>query len=144
MLTKLQLEHSDYKKLIIRDVNNYIAIGTDNKVKCKGAFEWEDLNKKKVSVLHKNKSFLIIPKAIYAYFVKGISPEEFLRNNQDIMDYCAGVKSKGQYYFESHIVEKGELKTSRLQRIIRYFISNDGSKIVKRNPDGRGIQIEFG
>lgn len=144
LLTKLQLEHSEYKKMIIRDVNNYIAVGTDDKVKCKGAFEWEDLSKKKVSVLHKNKSFLIIPKAIYAYFVKGIAPEEFLANNQDIMDYCAGVKSKGQWYFESHIVDKGELKITRLQKIIRYFISNDGSKIVKRNPDGRTIQIESG
>ena len=181
LLTQLNLEHDQYQKMIIRDVNNYMAVFTEREakadpkenltaeqvwkklqknlsylfrqdgdkyyytpVKCKGAFEWEDLAKKKVSVLHKNKSFLIIPKAIYAYFVKGIPPEEFLANNQDIMDYCAGVKSKGQWYFESHIVEKQELKITRLQKIIRYFISNDGSKIVKRNPDGRTIQIESG
>lgn len=144
IMTKLALEHDEYKKMIIRDVNNYIAISKDDKVKCKGAFEWEDLSKKKVSVLHKNKSFLIIPKAIYAYFVHGTAPEDYLARNQDIYDYCAGVKSKGQWYFQSHEIEMGEVKVTRLQKIIRYFISNSGKKIVKRNPDGRTIQIESG
>ena len=98
LMTKLDLEHDEYSKMIIRDVNNYIAISKKGKVKCKGAFEWEDLAKKKVSVFHKNKSFLIIPKAIYAYFVNGIEPRTFLMQNQDILDYCAGVKSKGVWF----------------------------------------------
>lgn len=143
-LTKLSLEHDEYKKMIIRDVNNYIAINTKDKVKCKGAFEWEDLEKKKVATFHKNKSFLIIPKAIYAYFVHGIDPENFLRNNTDVMDYCAGVKSKGAWYYEERYVDKGELKIKRLQKIVRYYVSKSGGKIVKCHPDGREIQVESG
>lgn len=143
-LTKLSLEHDEYKKMIIRDVNNYIAVNIKDKVKCKGAFEWEDLEKKKVATFHKNKSFLIIPKAIYAHFVHGIKPEDFLRDNRDLMDYCAGVKSKGAWYYEQRYVDKGELKIHRLQKIVRYFVSNDGSKIVKCHPDGREIQVESG
>jgi len=144
VLTQLNLEHDQYSKMIIRDVNNYIAVYKNGKVKCKGSFEWEDLYKKKVSVFHKNKSFLIIPKAIYAYFTQGVVPEDFLAENQDIYDYCAGVKAKGSWYFEEHYVEKNELKVNRLQKIIRYFISNQGVKLVKRNPDGRTIQVESG
>lgn len=143
-LTKLSLEHDQYKKMIIRDVNNYIAINKEDKVKCKGAFEWEDLDKKKVATFHKNKSFLIIPKAIYAYFVNGIDPETFLSQNKQITDYCAGIKSKGAWYFEEQSVNGGQLSVKRLQKIVRYFISNNGSKLVKRNPDGRLIQVEAG
>ena len=143
-LTKLSLEHDEYKKMIIRDVNNYIAINKKDKVKCKGAFEWEDLEKKKVATFHKNKSFLIIPKAIYAYFVNGVHPEDFLRDNTDVMDYCAGVKSKGSWYYEERYVDKGALKVNRLQKIVRYYVSKNGGKIVKCHPDGREIQVESG
>jgi len=143
-LTQLSLEHDEYKKMIIRDVNNYIAISKKDKVKCKGAFEWEDLEKKKVATFHKNKSFLIIPKAIYAYFVQGIRPEDFVKNNRDIMDYCAGVKSKGAWFYEERYVDKGTLVIKKLQKIVRYYVSKNGGKIVKCHPDGREIQVESG
>jgi len=143
-LTKLSLEHDQYSKMIIRDVNNYMAVSKEGKVKSKGAFEWEDLDKKKVSTFHKNKSFLIIPKAIYAYFVNNIEPEEFLEQNNNIFDYCAGVKAKGGWYFEERNVVNGELKIKKLQKIIRYYISTTGSKLIKCNPDGREIQAESG
>lgn len=143
-MTQLSLEHDQYKKMIIRDVNNYIAISKEDKVKCKGAFEWEDLHKKKVAVFHKNKSFLIIPKAIYAYFVHGTDPEVFLSQNKEITDYCAGVKAKSGWYFEEQYVDNGQLIVNRLQKIVRYYVSNTGSKLVKCHKDGRVIQVEAG
>jgi hypothetical protein len=143
-MTQLSLEHDEYSKMIIRDVNNYIAVHKNGKVKCKGAFEWEDLENKKVSVFHKNKSFLIIPKAIYAYFVHKIKPEDFLAQNQSIFDYCAGVKAKAGWKFEETCVHKGELSVTPLQKIVRYYISNGGCKLIKKHTDGRQIQVEAG
>jgi hypothetical protein len=144
LLTQLQLEHDEYSKMVIADVNNYIAVYKNGKVKCKGKFEWEDLEKKKVAMLHKNKSFLIIPKAIYAYFVNGIPPEEFLAQNRSFYDYCAGVKAKGGWYYEERSLVKGELVTNKLQKIVRYYITKSGNKILKRHPDGREMQVEAG
>ncbi len=143
-LTGLTLEHERYRKLILRDVNNYIAISRSGKVKCKGAFEWEDLDLKKVSVLHKNKSFLVIPKAIHGYFVKGIPPEEFLDNHTHILDYCAGARCKSGWWFEERYVEGGVVKCSRIQKIIRYYVSREGVKLVKCHRDCREIQLEAG
>lgn len=143
-LTQLQLEHDEYSKMIIRDVNNYIAINKKGKVKCKGAFEWEDLDNKKVAAFHKNKSFLIIPKAIYAYFVDGVKPEEFLAKNRNIADYCAGVKSKGEWKLHAVEVTDSIVNYTPLQKIVRYYISNNGGKITKKHPDGREIQVEAG
>lgn len=144
LLTQLQLEHDEYSKMVIADVNNYIAVHKSGKVKCKGKFEWEDLEKKKVAMLHKNKSFLIIPKAIYAYFVNGIPPEQFLAENRSFYDYCAGVKAKGGWYYEERSLVKGELVTNKLQKIVRYYVTKSGNKILKRHPDGREMQVEAG
>ncbi len=138
-LTSLQLEHDTYSKIVLGDVNNYIAVTEDGKSKCKGRFEYKDL------ALHKNKSFLIIPKALHAYFVEGIAPEEFLKENRNIFDYCGGVKIKGDWkYVEKHI-KNGVYAEKKLQNTIRYYICNSGSKIVKINKsDGREIQTEAG
>lgn len=143
-LTNLSLEHDEYTKLILADVNNYLAVNKAGKVKCKGRFEWEDLSKKKVASLHKNKSFLVIPKAIYEYFVNGVKPEDYLESNKNVFDYCGGVKTKGNWQMQSHDIEMGEHIVQNLQKLNRYYISNDGVKLVKVNPDGRKIQIESG
>jgi hypothetical protein len=95
--------------------------------------------------LHKNKSFLIIPKAIYNYFVNDIDPETFLNENQNIFDYCGGVKIKGDWKFYEHSIVNGIFEKKPLQHTIRYFISNSGSKIIKTNLlDEREIQVESG
>ena len=138
-ITQLQLEHDTYSKIILGDVNNYIAVTEDGKSKCKGRFEYDNL------ALHKNKSFLIIPKAIHAYFVDGIQPEDFLAQNQNIFDYCGGVKIKGDWEFYQHGILSGEPFMYLLQHTIRYFVSKSGSKIIKKNnTDGREIQVEAG
>lgn len=202
-ITRLELEHDEYKKMIIRDVNNYIAVSKKGKVKSKGAFEWEDLDKKKIAVLHKNKSALIIPKAIQAYFIDGIKPEDYLNSNTNIFDYCLGVKSKGGWYYETRelihdvpakfkkmdinqkrqyledngwekswsddnwvrstaknkeantgldtnsafhfeVQKESVVKKTKLQKIVRYFVSNSGTKMMKCHKDGREIQVEAG
>ena len=143
-LTQLALEHDQYSKMIIRDVNNYMAVSPKGKVKCKGAFEWEDLSNKKVATFHKNKSFLIIPKAIHAFFVHGIKPEDFLDQNTNIFDYCGAVKAKAGWHFVDRRIVSGQLVNNHLQKIIRYYISNGGGKLVKCHQDGREIQVESG
>ena len=138
-ITNLQLEHDTYSKIVLGDVNNYIAVTEDGKSKCKGRFEYDNL------ALHKNKSFLIVPKALHAYFVEGIEPEQFMEQNQNIFDYCGGVKIKGDWKFIEHSIVNGEFHKNNLQHTIRYYISNSGSKIIKTNLlDGREIQIESG
>ena len=138
-LTNLQLEHDKYSKIILGDVNNYIAITEDGKSKCKGRFEFANL------AMHKNKSFLVIPRAIHAYFVDGIKPEDYIKSVTNIFDFCGGVKIKGDWSFYEHKVVSGEYLIEKVQHTIRYFISNTGSKVIKKNnTDNREIQIEAG
>ena len=137
-MTQLLLESVEYKKMIIGDVNNYIAIYSDGKTKCKGRFEFEGLP------LHKNKSNLIIPKAWYEYFVNGVNPADYIKTNRNIFDYCTGSKIKGEWYFTERGVENGVFYERKLQKLVRYFVSKKGTKIIKCHPDGRQIQLESG
>lgn len=144
-LTKLTLEFNEYKSMFIRDVNNYISLYMDGKTKCKGEFEWEELANCKPSHLHKNKSFLIVPKAVYNFFIHNISPEMSLAENKNIFDYCGGVKAKGEWeFFETCLVD-GKVVENALQKVTRYYVSRKGCKMIKRNKsDGRVIQVEAG
>jgi hypothetical protein len=138
-MTNLLLEHDKYSKIVLGDVNNYIAVNEAGKSKCKGRFEYKDL------ALHKNKSFLVIPQALHAYFVDGVKPEKFIKENLNIFDFCGGVKIKGDWKFTEHKVVDGLYKEEPLQHTIRYYISKSGSKIIKKNnSDNREIQVEAG
>ena len=166
--TSLNLEHDKYQKLILADVNNYIGVNdyidvditkwrelkqsqphylfkvikdkfSFAPVKLKGRFDFHNLQ------LHKNKSKLVIPKAIYQYFVNDILPEQYLEENMNILDYCIGGKSKGDWKQIARSIIDGEFNEEPLQKINRYFISKNGVKILKKNnKDGREIQLEAG
>lgn len=167
-MTKLQLEHDIYKKIILGDVNNYIALHDYKEVKkedydqiknenphylfkqegdkyfvaqakCKGRFEFHNL------ALHKNKSFAVIPKAIYYYFIHGIEPKEYVKTNTNIFDYCGGKKIKGSWEFIANSIKDGEVVNEKLQATIRYYVGNEGVKIIKYNYiDERVTQLEAG
>ena len=126
--TKLTLEYANYSKMIIKDVNNYIAVYTNGKTKCKGSFEFENLP------LHKNKSALIIRIALFNYFVKGIDVEETIKNHTNIYDFCIGVRNKADSKFM--YLDKNA-NNFDLPKTLRYYISTSGVVIKKRFNDGR-------
>jgi hypothetical protein len=167
-ITNLELEHDTYRKLIVADVNNYIAVYDYKEVKkedydvlkkelphnlykeedgkyymagtkCKGMrFEFHDVP------LHKNKSFLVIRKALFYHFVHDQDPVEYIKNHKEIFDFCGGKRIRGEWEFEKMYVD-GDVKTEPVQETIRYYISNKGCKIIKRNKiDGREQQIQAG
>ena len=170
--TKLELEHDSYQKIVFGDVNNYIGLNDYQYVskekwesikrktphylfkvegdkyayaasKLKGRFNFHDL------ALHKNKSKLVVPKAIYYYFIHNTLPEDYLTKNNNILDYCIGAKSKGNWQQEARYIEGGEFFEEKLQKINRYYVCSkthdQAVKIVKKNKvDGREIQLEAG
>jgi hypothetical protein len=118
-----QLEYVYYSKLIQTSVNDYIAVKLNGDLKTKGDFvsEFE---------LHKNKSASIIPIALQNYYSKNIPIEETIYNHQNIYDFCCGVKSKsGAKLIHLNTKTSEEIQ---LQKVNRYFISNDGLNLLKR------------
>lgn len=138
-ITHLELEYLYYDKLIIKDVNNYIASYTEKdeqKVKQKGLFEYKNLP------YNKNKSYSIIPKALELYFLKGIPVKKTIEEEKDIFLFCRGIKAKSNSWYELVSLDGFTLKEEKLQKVNRYFISKKGGKIIKRYQDGRQSFVE--
>ena len=121
-ITNFTIESAVYKKIVYSTVNDYLAIKENGELKCKGDMEVAD-------ILHKNKSNSVIPLALQAYFEKGIKPEEFVLNHQNLYDFCARAKSSRNFHYEG-IDEKTGKKTV-YNKLIRYYISLQGEKLLK-------------
>lgn len=144
-VTKLNLEFADYQAMYIWDVNNYMANYTNGKTKCKGRFEWEAQQDHKVTHLYKNKSHLIVPKALFNYFINDVPPEKYLMENRNIYDYCAGIKIKGDHKFVQRCFFKQGFQDRNLQQTLRYYVATEGCQIFKiKTEDGSQTQIEAG
>jgi len=120
-----QLEYTEYKLLIQTSVNDYIAVKPSNEVKTKGDFV-SDFE------LHKNKSARIVPLALQKYFIDNINPEQFIKNHTNIFDFCLAIKGKGLNKFISF--NKLTQEEIELQKINIYYISNNGTNLLKKLP----------
>ena len=142
-LTKLQLEYNEYSKMIILDVNNYIAVYKDitKEPKCKGRCEFKDIP------LYKDKSHNIIPIAFYEYFVNNIPIETTILNHKNIFDFCAGKKAKkskesGNSRYELHNIIDNKLNIVKLSKTVRYYVSNKGQYLIKCYDNGNKEYVE--
>jgi hypothetical protein len=145
-LTKLQMERADYSKMHIRDVNNYLSVYTNGKIKRKGAYQYKDLE------WHKNQSALVVPMAAEAKMLYNTELSDFIVDwfkKGNVFDFMLRTKvprsSKLVLEFEDGRVEKQ-------QNICRYYPSNHGGSLIKIMPalegkeeDGeRRLGIEVG
>lgn len=132
-LTGLQLEEARYDRMYIRDVNNYIAIGTDGKAKLKGAY-WtpdplryhESIAEAQPVAWHKNFSNVASVRAAVANMIDGIDIETYLRTCFNPYDFCCAVKATGK----TQLVWGNQ----QVQKNTRYYISTDGEYLSKVMP----------
>ena len=138
--TGLQLEEAIYKRMSIRDVNNYLAEYENGSVKRKGAYEYD-------MEWHQNAGGLVIAKVAEKVLVENAPIRETLHNWPDIMDFMLRTKVPRS----SHLAIERDGVTSQLQNITRYYIAEGGGHLFKwmpplaKNPgQWRKIGVESG
>ncbi len=104
----VQFEREKYKSIVYSSVNDYIATLENGQLKKKGMFVTQP-------ELGNSSDFLIIPKLLEQYFIKGISPEDAIHKEYSIFDFCASQKVD-----RSYTVEWNDIKQQRLNR---YYVS---------------------
>ena len=121
----LQLEFAHYSKMIIRDVNNYIAVYVDGKVKRKGAYQYEGLG------WHQDQGGLVIPMAAEAAMLEGVDIEDFVRSHKNKYDFMLRTKVPRS----SKLVMLGPDGEDILQQnICRFYACNAGGELIKIMP----------
>ena len=141
--TKLNLEYVNYSKMIIADVNNYIAVSTKGKIKNKGRFEVDKVVGSEPAY-HKDNSFRIIPLALQEYFVNNIPVEQTIINHTNIYDFCGRQKFREGDHGEIHYLDNEVIIRKKQQKNVRYYISNKGAIFIKHYKKGTTELINKG
>lgn len=126
--THLHMSFDEFEKIIQKDVNNYLAVMYNGKVKSKGAYV-KSLNKL-------DYDLPIVNKAITEYFVNGTHPRETIMNCNDLIEFQKIVKVSSKYKFG---VWKGERLSDRTFRV---FASkrDDDTYIGKCKTEGATVE----
>lgn len=92
---KLILEEDKIRKIVQKDVNNYVMVFDNGKVKTKGAYvTWGIAAAGAFSI---NNNFTVVKKAVVDYFVNGTPVEETIHNCDDIFQFQIIAKAGGGY-----------------------------------------------
>lgn len=100
--TGFEYEETQYRCIAMKDVNNYLAITLDGKVKSKGLYA--------ESGLQKNPTMEVCSKAARQFLIDGTRPEIFIKKQKDIRDFVAvrGVSGGGVQHLKTHMVDDWE------------------------------------
>jgi hypothetical protein len=113
--TRMGLEFDEIERVIQRDVNNYIIVGKNGKVKRKGAVV------KKLSNL--DNDLPIVNQAVVDYFLKNIKPEETILNCNELIKFQKITKIGGNY---DYAVLNGKILKEKVNRVFASKDYNDG------------------
>ncbi len=117
----LDFEHNTYKSVFYRSVNSYLAIETNGKVKEKGEFV-------RNPDLGNSVDELIVPHALYKYFVEGVQPEDYIPSENNPFLFCRSNKIDKKY--------KVYWNGGKVQNLNRYYVSKKGAYLYKQKPGG--------
>lgn len=110
-ITNFETEETQYKALYSRDVNNYIAVKTDGKVKLKGAYA--------ESGLRKNPANEISVQAVIKHLSEGIPLEDTITSSGDINQFVTVRNVRGG------AVKVWEDRSEYLGKAIRWYYAKD-------------------
>lgn len=107
--TKMNLEHDLINKVVQKDVNNYIIVMDNGKIKSKGAYV------KSLNLL--DNDLPIVNKALMEYFINGVSVEDTINYCDELIEFQKVVKVSGKYNYALH----GDKILS--EKVLRVFAS---------------------
>ena len=131
--TALELEETQYQSIFIRDVNNYLAVDIDGKVKRKNAFNSFPDDKDYDGWWHKDFSALVVPRAVESELLGGMSAADFVMQHDDPFDFML--------LYRCPRGSKLTIDDVGQQQTLRYFIAYDGGALVKTSPPVAGTQV---
>lgn len=117
-----ELEFVEYRRMIMRDVNNYLMFGnTDNpkkRIKAKGAYVYMP-ERTELKEMAKGYIYPIIPKAVQEYYDKGIPVGDTILKEQSIYEFMRSERTS-QAKFEVLLRSRTE---QTLQKTNRWVVT---------------------
>ena len=114
-VTEFNLEHATYQKYVRQDVNNYVALKSDDTLKRKGLFAEENLQKK--------SDALVIRDALINYFIEGVPVRDTIKSEKSIYAFLYSYKTAHNF--------TTVLEDEPLQKTNRWYTSTAGKTLYK-------------
>lgn len=112
--TRMELEYHDCKKLIQKDINNYLLIFSNGKIDAKGAYV-KDLNEL-------DYELAIVNKAIKRRLIDGIPVEKTINECNDLSMFQQVVKLRGNFVA---VIHNGSVQNGRTFRVFASVDNTD-------------------
>lgn len=134
-VSKLSGGYNVYAKYVRTNVNSYLSILDNGKVKKKNDF----IDKPSIEKAYK---YPIVPIAINKYYTDNTPIEETINNHLDIYDFLISQRTGSNFINQYHHLVDNELVIDNLQKNIRYYVSKKGGILIKADRDtGKEINI---
>lgn len=144
---KLELEEDKIRAIYQKDVNNYVMVGEDGKVKTKGAYVTYGMAP--AGAFSINNNHTIVKKAVVDYFAHGTPVEDTILGCDDIKEFQIIAKAGGGYRSVYQVPTDFEEWKKRWQKENRYRgITPDCVEVWKTPPfrwnsyDGPHTQVQ--
>ena len=118
--TRFELEEDQIKRIVQKDVNNYVEIPYEGKPKIKGGYLVRGIAP--AGAFNINNNATIVAKAIVEHFVNGTPPEETINGCDDIFSFQLIAKAGSKYKEAYHLVDG---KKESVQKVNRVYATND-------------------
>lgn len=121
--TGLALEEAEYLSMFIRDVNNYLCVTKDGKIKRKGAYAYPIEDKDYEGYWNKDYSMMVVPKVIEQVLINNWKPEDVIKLMYDPFDFMMRQKTPA-----GATIYIGD---TPMQKTLRYYASTKGEPMKK-------------
>ena len=118
--TQFELEEDKIKRIVQKDVNNYVEIPLDGKPKIKGGYLVRGLAP--AGAFNINNNATIVAKAIVDYFTLGTEVEITIGECNDIFQFQLIAKAGSKYREAYHLVDG---KKESVQKVNRVYATTD-------------------
>lgn len=126
--TGYDMESTDYASLNSRDINNYIAVGTDGSVKGKGAYVDQTDHYYK---LRSNPSNAICVEAVKEFLLNGVPLEDTIKACQDIKKFVTVRTVNGGAIKDGELLGKAIRWYYGAEELDAIYYSTNGNKVPK-------------
>ena len=118
--TRFELEEDRIKRIVQKDVNNYVEIPYEGKPKIKGGYLVRGIAP--AGAFNINNNATIVAKAIVEYFTKGTEVETTIGECNDLFQFQLIAKAGSKYKEAYHLVDG---KPEPVQKVNRVYATTD-------------------
>ena len=113
--TKFTLEEDNIRKVVQKDVNNYIIVKEDGSTKVKGGYLTYGISA--AGAWNINNNATIVKKALAEYFANGVPIEKTIRECNNIFEFQLIAKAGVKYREAYHIVDGEKHPVQKVNRV---------------------------